>query len=214
MKGKSELEDLYRKRAGFYDFSANLYYLIGFREHAYRKRAVEALKIKNGDSVVEIGCGTGLNFSLLQQKIGPKGKLVGVDLTDKMLGRARRRVEERGWRNVQLVQTDAASYEFPNNVSGIISTFAITLVPEFDEVVRAGAEALSPGGRFVILDLKKPQRFPLLVVRFGVFLTKPFGVSLDLMDRHPWESIKKYLTEVSFTELYGGFAYISVGQAG
>jgi hypothetical protein len=33
------------------------------------------------------------------------------------------------------------------------------------------------------------------------------------MDRHPWESIKKYMTEVSFTELYGGFAYISVGEA-
>jgi ubiquinone/menaquinone biosynthesis C-methylase UbiE len=66
MRGKSELENLYRQREGFYDLSADLYHLIGFREYECRKQAVEALNIKTGDSVVEIGCGTGLNFSLYQ----------------------------------------------------------------------------------------------------------------------------------------------------
>jgi hypothetical protein len=51
------------------------------------------------------------------------------------------------------------------------------------------------------------------VVRLPIFITKPFGVSADLMDRRPWESIRKYLTEVSFIELHGGFAYISLGEA-
>ena len=213
MRSKQPINELYRKRAGAYDISANVYYLIGFREFAYRKRAVEALNAKPGDTLVEIGCGTGLNFSLVQQKIGPTGKIVGVDLTDKMLDRARSRVERSGWKNVQLVQSDASSYKFPCDVAGIISTFAITLVPEFDQVIKRGANALSSGGRFVILDLKKPEGFPLALVRLGVLLTKPFGVSLDLMDRHPWESVRKYLREILFADLYNGFAYISAGEA-
>ena len=52
---KDQLKHLYRKRAANYDFSANLYYLIGFREESYRKSAVSALGLERGDTVVEIG---------------------------------------------------------------------------------------------------------------------------------------------------------------
>ncbi|MHB1084865.1 MAG: class I SAM-dependent methyltransferase [Thiobacillus sp.] len=82
---KTQLIDLYRIRAEWYDFSANLYYLIGFREAWYRKQAVSALGLKPGDAVVEIGCGTGLNFGYLRAALGEAGKVVGLDLTDAML---------------------------------------------------------------------------------------------------------------------------------
>ena len=52
----------YRKRAARYDFTANLYYLFGYREWKYRRLAVEALELQPGDNVLELGCGTGLNF--------------------------------------------------------------------------------------------------------------------------------------------------------
>jgi ubiquinone/menaquinone biosynthesis C-methylase UbiE len=115
---KEQLRNLYRKRAARYDLSANLYYLIGFRENFYRKKAVAALSLKRGDTVVEIGCGTGLNFAFLQNAIGETGKLVGVDLTDAMLDKARQRIDRNGWRNVNLVRIDAAEYEFPKNIKG------------------------------------------------------------------------------------------------
>ncbi len=62
------------------------------------------------------------------------------------------------------------------------------------------------------LDLKKPDKYPLWLVRLGVLITKPFGVSLDLMDRKPWEALKRYFPSVSVQEVYGGFAYIAVGE--
>jgi ubiquinone/menaquinone biosynthesis C-methylase UbiE len=151
---KDEVRDIYRKRASRYDFTANLYYLIGFREWAVRKRSVRALNLQPGDTVVEVGCGTGLNFSLLQEAVGPEGRIVGVDLTDAMLEQARRRVERRGWSNIELVHSDAAQYRFPEGVNGLLSTFAITLVPEFDAVIQNGASALAPGGRWVVSDFK------------------------------------------------------------
>lgn len=97
--GKDELTELYRKRARLYDWSAQLYYLIGFREWAYRKEAIRALRLVPGATVVEIGCGTGLNFSLLRKEVGETGRIIGVDLTDEML---RRRVIESSGTVAQL----------------------------------------------------------------------------------------------------------------
>lgn len=210
---KEEILNLYRKRAKNYDISANLFYLLGFREQAYRKKAVTALNLHPGDTVVEIGCGTGLNFPLLQRNIGSTGKIIGVDLTDHMLDQARERVAREGWSNVELVHMDAAQYQFPENVNGIMSTFAITFVHEYDSIIKNGGKALKPGGRFVILDLKLPENLPFWLVQLGVWITSPFGVTLEAGRRHPWESIEKYLTETSFTEFYMGFTYISVGEA-
>jgi len=209
---KEALISLYRKRAGFYDISANLYYLIGFRELAYRKKAVEALGLRPGDRVVEIGCGTGLNFPLLQRHIGPEGRITGVDLSGEMLAKARKRIRVNRWTNVVLVEHDAAKYRFPERVEGVLSTFALTLVPEYDEVVRNGAATLSPGGRFVILDFKMPSTRISVFAPLLAYITVPFGVSMELAERHPWESVDRYLEGVSLREYYGGFVYIASGE--
>ncbi len=209
---KNQLVDLYRRRARNYDFSANLYYLVGFRETAYRRKAVTALNLQAGDTVVEIGCGTGLNFPFLQKAVGSKGKIIGVDLTDAMLSEARRRAQRQGWKNVELVHSDAAAYQFPQGINGVISTFAITLVPEYDQVIRHGVKALPIGGRMVIADIKESKYVPRWLIKFGAWITRPFGVTLDLTSRHPWESMQKYMQNVSVEELYLGFCYIATGK--
>jgi len=214
LSGNMSMADLYRRRAKHYDVTANLYYLIGFREQAYRKEAVHALNLQRGDIVVEIGCGTGLNFSLLQNYVGPEGKIIGVDLTDAMLEQARKRVKANEWLNVELVQSAAAEFQFPGKVNGILSTFAITLIPEFDRVIQTGSTSLSPGKKWVVLDFKMPSNRFSLFASLLVFLTKPFGVSMELSVRHPWESVRKYLKKFSMQEFYMGFVYIASGEKG
>lgn len=208
---KDDLIELYQKRAKHYDITASLYYLIGFRDWKYRKLAVSALNPARGDTVIEIGCGTGLNFNLLEELVGPEGKIIGVDITDYMIAQAKKRVEENKWSNVELVECDAAKYNFPDMVDGILSTFAITLIPEFDLVIRKGCKALAPSKRFVVLDFKLPSNWLSFLAPLGVLITSPFGVSLETSSRRPWESIDKYLSNSSVTELYGGFAYIVTG---
>jgi demethylmenaquinone methyltransferase/2-methoxy-6-polyprenyl-1,4-benzoquinol methylase len=207
-----ELVDVYRKRAKRYDFTAQLYYVIGFREWAYRENAVKTLGLKHGDTVVEIGCGTGLNFSLLEKEIGREGKIVGVDLTDAMLAVAQERVRRNGWSNVELAQSDATSFSFPQGVDGIISTFALTHVADYEKVIRAGSDALRPGGHFVILDFKLASTWISRLAPLLVLTLRPFGVTIDLAARHPWEALKKYFVDVAVHELYGGIAYIAVGN--
>jgi demethylmenaquinone methyltransferase/2-methoxy-6-polyprenyl-1,4-benzoquinol methylase len=210
---RDELVALYRKRARRYDLTANLYYLIGFREWAYRKKAVAALRLKRGDVVVEIGCGTGLNFGLLEDAVGPGGKVIGVDMNDAMLARAQKRVVANGLSNVSLVRSDAADYPFPEKVDGILSTFALTLVPEYDEVIRRGAGALPAGGRWVVADLKLPESRLSRIAPILLPLVRPFGVTLDISHRHPWESLRKHMGNAVMEEVYFGFAYIACGTA-
>jgi len=190
--------------------------LIGFRHWTYRKRAVEALCLRRGDTVLDLGCGTGLNFSLLQEQIGHEGKIIGVDLTDAMLAEANRRVLSHSWSNVELVKSDAALYVFPTSLDGIISAFALTLVPEFDEVVRRGSEALRLGKRFVILDFKMPSsRFMKKAApALAKLMTGPFGGTIEMATRKPWQSLKKHLAWAECQELFHGGAYIAVGKKG
>ncbi len=123
---RDHLIEGYRKRARRYDRTSRLYYL----QRAHRRRAVQALRLRPGDTVVEIACGTGLNFALIEQEIGPKGRIVGVDLTDAMLARAQHRIEANGWSNVSLAQADAAEFEFPIGVDAILATYPHALLPE------------------------------------------------------------------------------------
>jgi len=208
-----ELIELYRCRAPRYDLSANLYKLMGFREDRYRRRAVDAPGLRPGDTVVELGCGTGLNFDYLVPAVGPTGRVIGVDLTDAMLDQARARVSAHRWTNVDLVHSDAGSYEFRGRVDGVFSSFALTLVPEYENVIARAAAALAPGRALVVLDLKRPDGIPEWLVRVGVFISRPFGVTLDLADRHPWEVMGKYCSGVTLMDLYFGFAYIATGRS-
>jgi ubiquinone/menaquinone biosynthesis C-methylase UbiE len=207
-----ELTAMYRKRAAGYDRSVLLFRWLGLSLERYRRLAITALRLRPGDLVLDLGCGTGLNFPHLQRAVGPTGQLIGVDLTDRMLERAAARVARAGWSNVELVRTDLASYRFPDGVGGVLSTLALTLEPSFDDVVRRAAQSLRDGGRVAICDLRRPDGWPEWLVRFAARLNRPFGVTLDLAGRHPWESVRRYLTEVEFRELCGGAIYLSVGE--
>ncbi|QDV78368.1 class I SAM-dependent methyltransferase [Botrimarina mediterranea] len=212
MSHHNEILDIYRRRAKRNDFTANLYYLVGFREWAYRRKAINALGLSRGDTVVEIGCGTGLNFELIQQAVGSEGTIIGVDLTDEMLRQAQARIDRKGWGNVELVECDASTYHFPNAVHGILSTFALTLIPSFDAIVERGSKALRDGKRLVVADLKMPNNFLRYLYPLLLPIFRPFGVTLDLQSRHPWESIEQYLGNVSIDEYFLGFTYIAMGK--
>ncbi|MBW7851661.1 MAG: methyltransferase domain-containing protein [Rhodospirillales bacterium] len=208
---RDEVKNVYERRAAWYDLTANLYYLLGFREQAYRRRAAEALAVGPGDAVVEIGCGTGLNFALIERRIGAGGRLIGVDLTQAMLDGARRRVVANDWRNVELVCTPAAEFRFPAQVDAVLSTFALTLEPDFEAVIAEAARALKPGGRFVLLDLKIPDGWLGRLAPLLLPLVRPFAVSMAVARRQPWRAMERHFAQVRRSGLYFGIAYLAVG---
>ena len=130
---KQQIIDAYRRRAPNYDLVVRLFDIFawfGFNISGWRKQAVSELGLKAGDTVVDIGCGTGLNFPLLHRAVGPQGMIIGVDLSDAMLTQARHTAEANHWANVQLVCADASQFEFPPRVNAVLSTYTLTLVPD------------------------------------------------------------------------------------
>jgi demethylmenaquinone methyltransferase/2-methoxy-6-polyprenyl-1,4-benzoquinol methylase len=215
---RERLISTYRKKAKHYDITSRLFPVPGYPQRAQRLRAVQALGLRPGDTVVDIACGTGLNFSLLEQAVGPEGRIVGVDLTDAMLAQAQHRIEANGWSNIELVQSDAAAFEFPTEVDAILSTYALSQVPACGDVIARGAEALSPGGRWVVLDLNAPDKAPRWLARLGIALVRPFASIDQWMLRRPWETIRSAmqdrLTDLSWSELSFGTAFLAAGSRG
>ena len=210
---KQEIQARYERGARHYDFVLQLYRLIGLRLEAYRSRAVECLRLKPGDCVVELGCGTGLNFPLLIEQIGSQGRVIGVDLSTEMLACARERAERAGWSNVELIQSDIATYDIPQGVNGVLSTGAFGFVPAYDRVIKRALHALAPRGRLVILDCKRPEHWPFWLLKLFVWVSRPFGLTFDYFDGHPWESVERFFEETALGEMYGGLVYISSGTA-
>jgi ubiquinone/menaquinone biosynthesis C-methylase UbiE len=208
---QSDLITLYRGLARTYDLTSNLYWIVGFPMRAFRKASVGALALRVGDTVVELGCGTGLNFPLLQQAVGPGGKIIGVDMTDAMLAKAQERVKRHGWCNVELVQSDVTQYEFRSLVDGILSTFAIEFITEYDDLIRRCSSALNPGKRLVIGDLKTPDGALARLAPYLLPLARPYGTTMDLANRRPWESIGNYLDDADVKEFYFGYVYLASG---
>jgi ubiquinone/menaquinone biosynthesis C-methylase UbiE len=215
---REHLIETYRKKAKHYDITSRLYPAPGYPQRAQRLRAVEALGLRPGDSVIDIACGTGLNFPLIEGMIGPDGRIVGVDLTDAMLARAQDRVETNGWRNIGLVQADAVDFDFPTHVDAILSTYALTQVPECAEVIAHGAAALSGGGRWVVLDLKVPDNTPRWLAQIGTAIARPFTSVDEWIMRRPWEAIhsamQEELADIAWTELFFGTAFLAAGSRG
>jgi ubiquinone/menaquinone biosynthesis C-methylase UbiE len=213
---REHLIETYRKKAKHYDITSRLYPAPGYPQRTQRLQAVQALGLRAGDRVIDMACGTGLNFPLLEEAIGPDGQIIGVDLTDAMLARAQDRIATNGWSNISLVQADAADFDFPTEVDAILSTYALSQVPECAEVIAHGAAALSGGGRWVVLDLKVPANTPRWLTHVGTALVRPFASIDEWILRHPWEAIRaamqEELADLSWIELFFGTAFLAAGS--
>ena len=201
-----------------YDVVSWLFPVPGYPQRGQRRRAVGALGLRPGDTVVDMACGTGLNFSLIQRAIGPDAaRLIGVDLTDAMLAQAQRRVQRSGWSNVTLFQSGASEFEYPSEVDGILSTYAMSHVPDAASAIAHGAAALSHGGRWVVLDLKVPDSVPRWLERLGIVIGRPLGSIDQWAARRPWEALRTAMSDelagLTWSELFFGSAFLAAGRA-
>src|SRR6202012_3303708 len=122
-----------------------------------------------------------------------------------------------GWSNVSLVKADPAGFAFPAEADAILSTYALTQVPECAEVIAHGTAALAPGGRLAVLDLKVPGRTPGWLTKLGTATVRPFASIDEWMMRRPWEAIRgamqEELADFSWTELFFGTAFLAAGSS-
>jgi demethylmenaquinone methyltransferase/2-methoxy-6-polyprenyl-1,4-benzoquinol methylase len=210
---RKTVEAAYQRHARNYDLAVRLYRLAGLRIEHYRARAVELLQLRTGDRVLDLGCGTGLNFPHLVERIGPEGELTGIDLSSEMLACAQSRVDHARWSNVKLVHADIAAFGLPGGINGVLATGVFGYLDERSLVLEAIAGALAPGGRLAIVDGKRPTAWPAWLFRLFVRISVPFGLTEGYFDARTWESVESSFEDTTFEEGYGGLLYIASGRA-
>ncbi|MDS0281034.1 class I SAM-dependent methyltransferase [Haloarcula onubensis] len=138
----------YERWATAYDRVARL---PGLR--SWRAGAVDALALSPGETVVEMGCGTGANVPELRERVGPDGRVVGLDITAEMLRTARRHADRTG-AGVDYLRADATRAPV-RNVDAVLGTFVAGLFADPAAAVDAWCDCVVPGGRVALLNFQR-----------------------------------------------------------
>lgn len=120
-----------------------------------RREMIDLLELEPGDAVVEVGCGPGVNFELLREAVGSEGRVLGIDYSPEMLARARERIDEHGWENVEVRREDATRADLdPESFDAAVAAQALSAMPDVRAVVDLVHDALRPGGRLGVYGVR------------------------------------------------------------
>jgi SAM-dependent methyltransferase len=192
----------YGREAGQYDARTGPF-------EPYRHRIVDSLPIERGDVVLDVGCGTGLCFSLLQERIGPGGTIVGVDASRQMLDLAAARAAAHGWDNVVLIEARVEDADLPPVDHALFC--AVHDVLQSAAAVDNALAAVRPGGG-VAAGGGKWAPLWALPLNAGVLALHAHYVCDFTGFSRPWALLAERVPDLTVREVAMGGGYVASGR--
>lgn len=193
----------YRRRAGVYDRELAPFEPI-------RAEAVHALRLHAGQTVLDVGCGTGLSFELLQGRIGRHGRIVGIEQCPEMLALARERVAQHRWTNVELLQQPAAEAPLALQADAALFHFTHDILRDSRAVANVMAH-LRPGARVVASGLQWAPPWLWPTNGFVLLAALHSVTSLEGLEK-PWDKLAAHLEDLQVETAVLGGIYIACGR--
>ena len=194
-----------------------------YREHArsyerqtgafrrYRQAVVEALPVRRGQVVLDVGSGTGLCAGLLRDKVGPRGSVVGIEASPQMAEVAREHIAAEGWRNVTVVQAPAEAAEIAVTADAALFC-AVHDILQSPDALRNVIGKLRPGARVAAGGGKWAARWMVGVNLQARMMHAPYVRSFEGFGR-PWRHLEQPIEDVHVREVTLGTGYIVTGRA-
>jgi demethylmenaquinone methyltransferase/2-methoxy-6-polyprenyl-1,4-benzoquinol methylase len=198
------VSEAYRSQAGDYDQRTDAF-------QPWRELLVQQLPIRRGDTVLDVGCGTGLCLPLLQHKVGRTGAIIGIDASEQMLQLAADRIAAHGWDNVHLIAAPVATAQ-------IAATADAALFCAVHDVMQSRAalgnvfDHLRPGAPVAAVGGKWPAPWMWPLRAWVAELHAPFITDFTGFDR-PWRQLAGYVPDLRVRELAFGAGYLAFGHA-
>jgi len=177
-----------------------------------RQRTVDLLRLRPGDTVLDIGCGTGLSFPLLVERLGSTGRIIGIELAPEMLAEARQRVEFADWKNVALIESAVEDGETAAQADAALFHFTHDIMrspPALENVFRH----LKPGARVAAAGAKWAPWWALPVNAIMWSISRRWVTTLEGFGQ-PWSHLEHYVPNLRVNHARFGGVYIAWRTAG
>jgi len=174
-----------------------------------RRAAIARLGLKPGQVVLDVGCGTGLSFPLLEESVGPAGRIVGIDQSRDMLSRAKARVADRGWQNVTLVEAPVAAAEILIQADAALFHFTHDIM-RTPRAVANVVKHLKPGGHVVAIGIKWAPWWRVRANLRTWRLARAYTTTFEGL-RAPWSHLADLIPDLHADSLADGCVYLASG---
>ena len=212
-RSKEDARASYNRLSRWYDTVA------GSTEKKYRDWGLEKLSAQPGETILEIGFGTGHCLLALAKSVGPTGRVIGLDISDGMLAIARQRLHKEGFSDhVDLHLGDAANLNFieANHLDGVFMSFTLELFdnPEIPRVLQECHRILKPGGRIAVVSMTKTNPPGVAVRMYEWFHEKMpnYADCRPIFARQAMEQNGFDIQDVSISSMWGLPVEIVLGK--